>query len=138
MTIPPMFRIVPVPKGFIILTVTGRRSSKPHHRLVRAIRRNTALYVNTEEGRDWLRNVRRNPSVVVKVGRHRQNGVVREVTESAEREAANDRYVNEIAPFEYVTYSARVWSLPTRRKLIEWHRGWVENAVMLAIELDPS
>ncbi len=136
MTIPPMFRIVPVPKGFIIMTVTGHLSSKAHYRLVRAIRRHNAFYVNTEEGRDWLRNVRKNPSVVVKVGRHRQRGLVREVTDVAEQESANEQYVSEIAPFEYVTYGARVWSLPTRRKLIEWHRRWVENAVMLAIELD--
>ncbi len=138
LTIPPMFRIAPVPKGFIILTVTGRRSSKAHDRLVRAISRNNAFYVNTEEGRDWLRNARKNPSVVVKVGRHRQSGRVREVTDSAERDSANDQYVSEIAPFEYVTYAARVWSFPTRGKLIEWHRDWVENAVMLAIELDHS
>ncbi len=137
-TIPPMFRVLPAPEGFIILTVKGRRSGKPHHRLVRAIRRNSAFYVNTEEGRDWLRNVRKNPRVVVKVGRHHQNGLAREVSDNTERDEANAQYVSEVARFEYVTYAARVWSLPTRRKLIEWHRDWVANAVMVAIELDHS
>src|SRR5881397_45366 len=72
----PHFRILPLPRCFVMLTVTGRRTGKPWRRPVRAIRRDDTLYAVAVLGErsDWLRNVRKNPSVRVKTGARTYDG----------------------------------------------------------------
>src|SRR3990172_12242847 len=55
----PLFGLLPVPRGFALLTVTGRRSGRPRQRPVRAVRRDATLYAVAMLGQrsDWLRNI---------------------------------------------------------------------------------
>ena len=52
----PAFRVVPMPHGFVLLTVTGRRSGKAHHRPVRAVEVDGSHYAVALLGErsDWL------------------------------------------------------------------------------------
>src|SRR3970282_2205747 len=61
----PQFRVLPMPRGFVLLTVTGRRTGKRRRRPIRAIRRGDTFYAVAVLGErsDWLRNVRRQPDV---------------------------------------------------------------------------
>ena len=43
---PAFFPVLPLPKGFALLRVRGRRSGKLRHRPIRAIRDGSTLYAN--------------------------------------------------------------------------------------------
>ncbi len=136
----PLFSLLSAPRGFILLTVTGRRSGRPRQRPVRAVRRDDRLYAVAMMGErsDWLRNVRREPRVEVKVGRRRYSGLAREVGDPAEREAALELYVREVFPADYSDYAAYHWGFPTRRKIQDAHQRWAAEGVMVAIDLQRS
>ncbi len=134
----PMLRLVPMPHGFVLLTVTGRRSGKPRRRPVRAVRRGDTFYAVAILGErsDWLRNARKEPRVTIRPGRRTHDATVRELSDLAERESAGELYVGEIYPYDYVDYVSLHWGWPTRRKIIDAHRRWLEDGVMVAIDLD--
>lgn len=134
----PQFRLFPMPRGFIFLTVTGRRSGKQRGRPVRAVRRGDTFYAVAVLGErsDWLRNVRKEPRVGVKVGSRRRQGWARQVVDEAEREAAAELYASEVFPYDYVDYASVHWGFPSRRKIQEAHRSWVRDGVMVAIEVE--
>jgi deazaflavin-dependent oxidoreductase (nitroreductase family) len=134
----PLFRITSMPRGFALLTVTGRRSGKPRRRPIRAVRRADTLYAVATLGErsDWLRNVRRKPRVRVKIGRRTHDASAREVSDPAERQSAEELYVNEVDLYDYVDYVSLEWGWPTRRRMIDAHRRWLERGVLVAIDLD--
>ncbi len=141
----PLFGLLPVPRGFALLTVTGRRSGRPRQRPVRAVRRartgarlgDDTLYAVAMLGErsDWLRNVRKEPRVQAKVGGRRHEGLAREIADPAERDAAIDAYVREVVPADYTDYLAYHWGWPSRRKIEEAHRNWARDGIMVAIDL---
>ncbi len=136
----PLFNLLPVPRGFALLTVTGRRSGRPRQRPVRAVRRDGTLLAVAMLGErsDWLRNVRQEPRVWVKIGGKRYIGLAREITEPAEREAAIEAYVQDVVPADYTDYIGYHWSWPTRRRIEEAHRNWAGDGIMVAIDLERS
>jgi deazaflavin-dependent oxidoreductase (nitroreductase family) len=133
----PLFSLFPVPRGFALLTVTGRRSGRRRQRPVRAVRQNHTLYAVAMMGKrsDWLRNVRKEPRIGIKLGRRRHEGLAREVTVGAEQEAALELYVQNVFPADYSDYAAYHWGWPTRRKIKEAHRRWFADGVAVAIDL---
>ncbi len=134
----PMFRLGPMPEGFVLLTVTGRKTGRPRTRPVRAIRSDDTLYAVALLGErsDWLRNARAKPEITVKLGSRQFGARVRELADPAERDAAADLFVREIVPFDYVDYAGYEWGFPTRRKIEEAHRRWAAEGVMVAIDLE--
>lgn len=133
----PLFRLFPVARGFALLTVTGRRSGRARQRPVRAVRRDDTLYTVAMLGQrsDWLRNVRKEPDVGIRLGRRRYRGLARQVGDPAERELAVDLYVGQVFAADYTDYAAYHWGWPTRRKIVEAHRRWASDGVMVAIDL---
>jgi deazaflavin-dependent oxidoreductase (nitroreductase family) len=135
----PLFGLLPVPRGFALLTVTGRRSGRPRQRPVRAVRRDDTLYAVAMLGErsDWLRNVRAEPSVEAKLKGRRYSGIAREVTDAAERNLALNLYAEEVFPADYTDYVGYHWGFPTHGKIVEAHRRWADEGVMVAIDLEP-
>jgi deazaflavin-dependent oxidoreductase (nitroreductase family) len=134
----PLFSLLPVPRGFALLTVTGRRSGRPRQRPVRAVRRDDTLYAVAMMGErsDWLHNVREEPQVEAKVGGTRHHGLAREITDPGEREAAIEMYVGGVVPADYADYLGYHWGWPTRNKIDEAHRNWARDGIMVAIDLE--
>jgi deazaflavin-dependent oxidoreductase (nitroreductase family) len=134
----PLFRLAPIPAGFALLTVTGRKSGRPYLRPVRAVRSGGTLYVVAMMGErsDWLRNVQKTPRVSVKLGRTVRNGLARELTDSSERKAAFELYERQVFPFDYSGYLAYEWSWPTRPKIQGAHRRWAADGALVAIDLE--
>jgi deazaflavin-dependent oxidoreductase (nitroreductase family) len=134
----PMFRLLPMPRGFILLTVTGRKSGKPRRRPVRAVRRSDTLYpcAILGERSDWLRNVRVEPRVRVKIGGRTRSGRAREVTDEAERAEASAQYVDEVFPYDYMDYPTVDWGIPTRNRIRRAHEEWLSRGVLVAIDLE--
>ena len=134
----PLFRLLPVPRGFALLTVTGRRTGRPRQRPVRAVRCDDRLYsvAMLGERSDWLRNIRKRPRVEVKIGGNHYAGLAREVSDPFERREAIEAYVGLVVPADYSDYAAYQWGWPTRGKIEEAHRTWAGEGVMVAIDLD--
>lgn len=134
----PLFRLLPMPRGFVLLTVIGRRSGKPRRRPVRAVRHGDTLYTVAMLGErsDWLRNVRVEPRLKLKMGVRTHSGLAREVVDPSERGSAAGLYEREVVPYDYVDYASVHWGWPTRRKIREAHRRWAAESVMVAIDLE--
>jgi deazaflavin-dependent oxidoreductase (nitroreductase family) len=136
-TSPAMLRLLPVPRGFALLRLVGRKSGKPRPRPIRAIRDGDTLFGVAIGGEysDWLKNARANPEIGVKVGRRTRRAVVREVTDADEAERATALYVDTVVAYDYQDYPMVHWDWPSRRKIIDAHRRWIVNGVLVAIDV---
>ncbi len=113
----PLFRLGPMPEGFALLTVTGRKTGRLRTRPVRAIRRDDTLYAVALLGErsDWLRNARAKREITVKLGSRQFEARVRELSDRAELDAAADLLVREFVPLVVVDLAGFLWGLPTGR-----------------------
>ena len=136
----PLWSVLPAPLGFGILTTVGCRSGKLRPQSVRAIRQGDAVYVVAMMGERaaWLKNVRTNPRVTVRLGRGTLDGSAREITDSVERRRAIDAYVGTVVFADYVDYLVYHWDFPTRSKIVRAHRQYFEDGIPLIIQLESS
>lgn len=137
LTAPRMFQLFPVPRGFALLRLRGRKTGRLRLRPVRAIRDDDTLYVVALGGErsDWLHNARANPEIRAKVGTRTRPATVREVTDAEETARATEIYVSTVVTYDYQDYPMVHWDFPTRRKIIDAHKRWVEDGTMVAIDL---
>jgi deazaflavin-dependent oxidoreductase (nitroreductase family) len=69
------------------LTHHGRRTGKPYEVVIWFMVESERLYLATANvNRNWVRNVRKDPKVLLRVGGETLSGEVREITDAAERE----------------------------------------------------
>jgi deazaflavin-dependent oxidoreductase (nitroreductase family) len=132
----PWFKLRP-PKGFGVLTTTGRKTGKRRSRCVRAISRDGKVFLVAIGGEfsGWVKNVRANPSVHVRVRGGTFSGTARELRDTAEREEAMAAFCGTVMPFDYFECRAHRTGRPTRSKIQELHRTWFEGGVPLVVEL---
>jgi F420H(2)-dependent quinone reductase len=86
--------------------------------------------------RSWLRNVRAQPRVRVKIGGRARNATAREVSDPEEIARATEVYVNQIDRYDYVDYPNLEWGWPSKRNIIDAHRRWIERGVLVAIDIE--
>ena len=132
----PLFKLRP-PRGFGVLTTTGRRTGKKRSRCVRAIRHGDRVFLLAIGGERsaWLKNARANSDVRLRLRGGTHAGVARELRDDAEREEAMTVYCDTINPFDYLECYAHRFGRPEREKIQELHRSWFEGGVPLVIEL---
>ena len=130
----PWFSLLP-PDGFGVLTMTGRKTGKTRRKCVRAIRRGNRAYLVSIRPTHWLRNVRANPDVRLRVRSGRFAGVVREPRSAEELEEAREAYCETVNRFDYA--ECRMWrpGRPTRARIQELHRDWFTQGTPLIVEL---
>lgn len=135
---PAFFRVIPVPRGFALLSVTGRRSGKTRRRPIRALREGSTLYAVAVLGErsDWLRNARANPRVRVRLGLRTRDAVLREITDSGEREKATELYESIVVPYDYFDVPVVEWTVPTPSRIRRSHRNWLQHGTLVAIDLE--
>jgi deazaflavin-dependent oxidoreductase (nitroreductase family) len=133
----PFFMVFP-PAGFGVVTTTGRRTGKARRRCVRAIRRGNRAYMVSIGGTQaaWVKNIRANPSVRLRIRGGTLAGVVRELQDPAERRQAMATYCGTVNRFDYAEYAMHRKGLPSRLKIEELHRDWFEGGTPLVIELE--
>lgn len=133
----PWFELWP-PSGFGVLTTTGRRTGKTRRRCVRAIRRGERAYVVSIPGprAAWLKNIRANPNVRLRIRGGRFAGVARELRDTAERQQAMEAYCEAVNPADYFECTMHRRGRPTRSKIKQLHRSWFENGIPLVVELN--
>jgi len=131
----PWFKLLP-PKGFGVLTTTGRKTAKKRSRCVRAIRRGNRAYLAAIGGERsaWVKNVRVNPEVRLRIRGGTFRGRARELRDAAEREAAFEAYCGTVNGFDYLEYGVHRKGRPTRAGIEELHRTWFEGGIPLVVE----
>jgi deazaflavin-dependent oxidoreductase (nitroreductase family) len=132
----PGFTVLP-PRGFGVLTMTGRVTGKTRRKCVRAIRSGDKAYLVAIKGMRtaWLKNVLANPEVRLRLRGGWFSGVARELRDEAERRKAREAYVGTVNPFDYAECLNWLKGWPTRTKIRALHGGWFENGVPLVVEL---
>lgn len=132
----PWFTVLP-PRGYGVITTTGRRTGKARRRVVRAIQRGDRAYLVSIPGAQgrWLKNVRANPEVRLRIRGGTFSGRAREPRDAMEQQKAKTVFCETIVPFDYVSCCMHRRGRPTRAKLEELKRVWFEGGVPLVVEL---
>lgn len=131
----PWFTLLP-PHGFGVLTTIGRNSKQPRRTCVRAIRDGDTVFLVSIAGEraGWLRNLRVNPQVELRIRGGTFTGVARDLRED-ERERAEGLYCQFTGPFELLESVAHLRGWPDRRKISRMHRHWFRSGTPIAIDL---
>jgi len=132
----PFFKLRP-PNGFGVLTTTGRRTGKKRSRCVRAIRRGDVVYLAAIGGERsaWVKNIRSNPAVRLRIRGGRFRGRARELRDEGERAEARDAYCGTVNGFDYREYRVHRQGRPSRAGIEELHRAWFDGGIPLLVEL---
>ena len=132
----PWFMLLP-PAGYGVLTMTGRRTGKRRRKCIRVIRRGDRGYVVSIPGARaaWLKNVRANPNVRLRVRGGTVTGVVRELGDPEERGQAMAAYCETVNPVDYLACSMHRRGRPSRAKIKELLRAWFDQGTPLVVEL---
>ncbi|MBV9168279.1 MAG: nitroreductase family deazaflavin-dependent oxidoreductase [Solirubrobacterales bacterium] len=134
----PFFLALPL-RGFGVLTTFGRKSGQPRRTCVRAVRDGTTIYLVAIGGdrTGWLRNLRANPQVRLRIRGGTFSGVAREL-DIAESSRARTLYSSYTGAFEYLESLAHMPGRPRRERLAKMHRHWFDTGSPMAIDLQPQ
>lgn len=143
----PFFTVWP-PRGFGVLTTTGRRTGKTRRKCVRVVRRGDRAYLvmlgpalvgkaDSKAVAAWLWNIRADPSVRLRIRGGTFAGSARELEEGPEKELARGAYCETVHAFDYVECDFHTSGRPTRAKIQRLHRHWFDTGIPLAIDLAP-
>ncbi|MFI5497434.1 nitroreductase family deazaflavin-dependent oxidoreductase [Nocardia asteroides] len=126
-----------LPHGVGRLTTIGRRSGEPRSTFVKAARLGDTVYLVSIGGEHtlWLKNIRADPRVTLRLRDDTVTGHARDLRDAAERDLAFTAYCLPVRPFDYVENAFHRRGRPSRTKILELHRAWFEGGTPLAIDL---
>ncbi len=135
------------PPGHGVLTTTGRKTGKSRRKVIRAIRQGNYVYIvqlrppapaiqTPLQVAAWVLNIRANPRVRLKLGRHTYAAVVREIDTKAELAQAREIFCEPVHMVNYGECVLHLKGLPSRQKIRDLHRYWFDTGVPLVAELD--
>ena len=132
----PWYTVMP-PKGTGVLTTQGRKTGRPHRKCVRVIVKGSRAFLLAIGGENvaWLKNIRVNPKVRLRIPGGTFSGIAREVRDNAERDEARDAFVGTVMPWDYAECNFHRPGRPTREKIQELHRTWFEHGVPVIVDL---
>lgn len=131
---------IAAPKGFAVLTTTGRRTGRLRHSNVRLITRGRQAFLVSIAGtqNSWIKNLQDNPEVELRLGRQNHMGRARPPCDDHERQRARDTYCQTVNWFDFVSSLVNQRGVPSRRRIVEMHSRWFDQGVVLVIELRPA
>ena len=143
------FFLLHAPTGFGVLTTTGRRTGKRRRKCVRVIVDDSVAYLvmlgpvllrapKDQAITHWLRNIRANPVVQLRVSAGTRTGTARELSEPAELAAARRAYTRTVNPFDSWEYRFHTGHRPTPDQIQRLHQHWFDTGVPVVIELPDS
>lgn len=132
----PLFKVLP-PRGYAVLTTTGRKTGKPRHNCVRAIRDGDKVYLVSLPGRfgGWFRNIQAHSQVKLRLRGGTFDGVARELGDGDEYETARTIYCGTLTPFDRATYLVHRTGRPTPETIRELLQRWFAVCTPLVVEL---
>lgn len=135
----PWFMLLP-PRGFGVLTTTGRKTGKRRRKCVRAIRNGDDVYLVSLKGSTagWLLNLKANPRVKLRIRDGNFEGIGREITDPTEREQAKKVYAGTVNRFDRLEYRMHRPDSPSDDRIQEMHEKWFTNGTPVVIELSSA
>jgi deazaflavin-dependent oxidoreductase (nitroreductase family) len=132
----PTYTLAP-PPGTGVLTTRGRKTGKLRRKCVRVIRKGNRAYLVAIGGENlaWLKNIRANPKVRLRIPGGTYSGIVREPRGDGERQEAREAFIGTVVPWDYIECSFHRTGRPTKAKIQELHTLWFENGVPVIIDL---
>jgi deazaflavin-dependent oxidoreductase (nitroreductase family) len=141
----PLFLLRP-PTGFGVITTIGRKTGKARRKCIRVGRHGDHVYVvqlrppelaikNPKAVAAWVRNIRANPNVKLRIRGGTFTGVARELTDPEELAEAREALCETVNRFDYAECWLHLRGLPSRSKIRELHRFWLDTGIPLVIEL---
>jgi deazaflavin-dependent oxidoreductase (nitroreductase family) len=132
----PYFMLLP-PRGYGVLTTTGRKTGKRRRKCVRAIRDGDKVYLVSLPGRysAWFRNIQARPRVTLRIRGGTFEGVAREITDPEEYQAGKAIYCGALNLFDRLTYLAHRTGRPTAERIRALLERWFTVCIPLIIEL---
>jgi deazaflavin-dependent oxidoreductase (nitroreductase family) len=132
----PFFMLLP-PRGFGVLTTTGRKTGKKRRKCVRGIRDGNKVYLVSLPGRysAWFRNIQAQPLVKLRIRGGTFEGMAREITDPEEYAAGKAIYRGTVNPFDRLEYLAHRTGRPTAERIRALHERWFNVCTPLVIEL---
>jgi deazaflavin-dependent oxidoreductase (nitroreductase family) len=133
----PWFSIWP-PRGFGVITTTGRKTGKTRRKCVRAIRRGNRAYIVSIPGASaaWLKNIKTDPNVSLRIRGGTFAGRARELSGRVEAEQAMQAYCETLNATDYLACAQHRRGRPTRSKVKDLHRTWFNEGIPLVVELE--
>ena len=141
----PLLRLSPS-RGYGVLTTTGRKTGKPRSKCVRIVAHGDRAYLvalvppqtaiaQPDAVNAWVRNIRANPKVRLRILGGAFDGVAREITDPAELAQAKSALCDAVFALDYWECALHLRGLPTRTKVQHLHRYWFETGIPVAIDL---
>jgi len=132
----PWFSVLP-PTGFGVLTTVGRKTGRARRHCVRAIRREDKAYLVAIPGAQaaWLKNIRANPQVHLRIRSGRFEGSAREFGDADERDEAMALFCGTLNRGDYAMCLIHRRGFPTRAKIERLVELWFKGGVPLVIDL---
>lgn len=138
-----------VPAGHAVLTTTGRKSGEPRHKVVRAITRDDRVYIvqlrppvvaidTPLAVAAWVLNIRADPHVTLKLGRHTYAATIREIEDPTELARAREIFCEPVHLVDYPECVIHLKGPPSARKIRDLHRYWFDTGIPLVAELPAS
>lgn len=129
---------VRAPHGFGVLTVIGRRTGKRRHMCVRAIESEGKIYLIALAGERsaWLKNIRADPHVRLRLKGKRITGRARPLNDGVEFERARAAYCERLNRFDYIECLIHRRGAPSVTRIADLHRGWFAEGTPVVIEPD--
>ncbi|WP_278265399.1 nitroreductase/quinone reductase family protein [Nocardia sp. AG03] len=142
----PLFRLR-VPRGYGVLTTTGRKTGEPRPKCVRVLRAGDRAYLvqlmppNITIERPgavnaWLLNIRADPAVALRLPDGVHQGTAREITDPDEAATARTLLCDTVVPLGIGECLVHLRGLPSRAKIRELHDYWFRTGRAVAIDLD--
>jgi deazaflavin-dependent oxidoreductase (nitroreductase family) len=124
--------------SFGVITTTGRRTSKRRRKCVRLIRRGSSVYLVSigGEGAAWVKNLRADPNVELRMRGGSFRGRARDLRDQDEADQARQRFCETIYPFDYVECTMHCSGRPTRAKIERLHHKWFDLGTPLVVDLE--
>jgi deazaflavin-dependent oxidoreductase (nitroreductase family) len=137
----PVFLLRP-PRGYGVLTTTGRKSGKVRRRCVRVVREaDQAFIVAINDGREikgWMANALANEEVGLRLTEGSFRGPARLVQEPDEVTRAKRAYAVRVFPFDYLAFVNHCKGLPTEGAIRNLLVDWFQEGKVLAVGLGPD
>ena len=140
------FAMIRSPAGYGVLTTIGRKTGKARRKVIRVIRKGNKAYLvqlrppeiartDPSAVAAWVRNIRANPNVHLRIRGRTFWGVARELKEPGELAQARAAICETVTLTDYGECSLHLRGFPTRAKIKQLHHYWFETGVPIVIEL---
>ncbi|WP_280217963.1 nitroreductase/quinone reductase family protein [Nocardia neocaledoniensis] len=141
----PLFRLR-TPRGYGILTTTGRRSGQPRPKCVRVLREGRRAYLvalmpphitvaRPDAVNAWVHNVRADPRVSLKLPDGSHTGLAREITDPTELATARNLLCDTVVGLDFGECAVHLRGIPSRAKIRDLHAYWFDTGRAVAVDL---